>query len=91
MDHDQSTGLTITLQGKQHLIACPIGKEQALIDAADLLNQELGQFKARAATKSDEKAILMVALNLCNRILTAQEQTHQQNQRLIAKLLTVIE
>ncbi|MFH6952707.1 cell division protein ZapA [Pseudoalteromonas sp. XMcav1-K] len=91
MAQGDNQGLAITLLGKQHMIACPKGKEDELLAAANRLNDELNEFKQRAHTKSDDKVLLMVALNLCHELLSADAQHTKQMNQLIVKLLSAVE
>lgn len=87
MAEGDNRGLAITLLGKQHMVACPKGKEDDLLAAAHRLNTELNEFKQRAHTKSDDKVLLMVALNLCHQLLSSESEHSQQLNILISKLL----
>ena len=90
MTQGDNRGLAITLLGKQHMVACPKGKEDDLLAAAQRLNTELNEFKLRAHTKSDDKVFLMVALNLCHQLLSAESIHSEQLNGLVNKLLLAI-
>ena len=91
MTQGDNQGLAISLNGKQHMIACPPGQEDALLAAATKLNDELHQFKQRGQTRNDEKALLMVALNLCHQLLSIESTQKQDIQQLVNKIMRVIE
>lgn len=75
--------VSVEILGKTHHIACPEGQEQALRDAVAHLNGQVNQVKQRANNsnaRTDEKALLMAALNICHELLHAQQKLHDQEQ-----------
>ena len=60
--------LDIQLLGKDYKVACPPGEQQALLDAASLLNARLNEAAAKGKL-SGERLIAMVALNLAHELL----------------------
>lgn len=91
MSHENASGLEITLLGKKHLVACPLGQEQALEEAATKLNQALTEAKARSQFRSDDKALLMVALNLCHQLRSMEQSHEHQLAQLVEKLSSCVE
>ena len=60
--------LDIQLLGKDYKVACPPGEQQALLNAAALLNTRLSEASAKGKL-SGERLIAMVALNLAHELL----------------------
>jgi cell division protein ZapA len=69
--HTPST-LDIQLLGKVYKVACPPDEQQALLDAAGLLNTRLDEVAAKGRF-SDERLLAMVALNLAHDLLKQSE------------------
>ncbi len=82
MSETQQQRVNIVIQGKTHQLVCPPDKQQALTDAAELLNQKLSQVTSRSNVNSNERALLMAALNLAHELLDAQSEQQQANQQL---------
>jgi cell division protein ZapA len=61
--------LDIQLLGKDYKVACPPGEQQALQNAADLLNARLNEVAAKGKF-TGERLIAMVALNLAHELLS---------------------
>ncbi|MFY8273597.1 cell division protein ZapA [Pseudoalteromonas sp. SSDWG2] len=75
---DKGHSVKVNLLGREHQFACPQGQEQALLAAAENLNANVEQMRARSAIRNDEKALLMAALNLSHELLEAKAQLQQQ-------------
>jgi cell division protein ZapA len=63
--------LEIQLLGKDYKVACPPGEQQALLDAAALLDARLNEAAAKGKF-SGERLIAMVALNLAHELLSRE-------------------
>jgi len=75
-------------------VACPIGKESALLGAAAELSDRLTTANNSKSIASPEQALLMTALNLANDLLTANQQLkteQKENKQKIALLQSTIE
>ncbi|AQQ00097.1 MULTISPECIES: cell division protein ZapA [Pseudoalteromonas] len=89
MSELQNQRVTVELLGKEQQFACPEGQEDALIAAAKNLNDLVDKMKKRSTVRSDQKALLMAALNLSHELLEANTQAtveQQQQDQLIDKL-----
>lgn len=67
--------LDIQLHGKEYKVACPPDEQQALLDAAALLNARLDEVAAKGRF-SGERLIAMVALNLAHELLSKTADSH---------------
>ncbi|MCG7543332.1 cell division protein ZapA [Pseudoalteromonas sp. MM17-2] len=84
----------VNLLGREHQFACPPGQEQALLDAAQHLNESVEHMRQRSAVRNDDKALLMAALNLCHELLEAKSQLTEQQKmqsQLCSKLTSALE
>jgi len=75
-------------------IACPVGQETALMNAAQELTSRLTKTRANKALNNPEQAMLMTALNLADDLLKAQQQleiAQNDNQNKIELLQSIIE
>jgi cell division protein ZapA len=68
--------LDIQLLGKDYKVACPPAEQEALLDAAALLNTRLNEAAAKGKF-SGERLIAMVALNLAHELLN--QGSHSSN------------
>lgn len=66
--------LDIQLYGKDYKVACPPGEQQALQDAANLLNSRLNEVAAKGKF-SGERLVAMVALNLAHELLSQRSDS----------------
>lgn len=66
--------LDIQLLGKDYKVACPPDEQQALQNAADLLNARLNEVAAKGKF-SGERLVAMVALNLAHELLSQRSDS----------------
>lgn len=66
-----------SILGNEYSIKAPPGEEQALLDAARLLERTLAQTKRTYPTLVGDKLLVLTALNLCSRQMELQQE-HQQ-------------
>ena len=70
-------GIVVEIMGQQHQFACPEGQEDALLQAANLLNDKVEEIKQRSGIRNNERALLMVALNLSHELMVANTALSQ--------------
>ncbi|WP_232507013.1 cell division protein ZapA [Idiomarina piscisalsi] len=58
--------MDIKLLERNYKVACPVGQESALQQAADALNRRLEETKERTQLTNVEQIAVMTALNLCH-------------------------
>ena len=73
-----TTTLDIELLGKEYKVACPPGEQQALQEAADLLNARLNEVAAKGRF-SGERLVAMVALNLAHELLSQRSDSPSES------------
>ncbi|WP_338365808.1 cell division protein ZapA [uncultured Pseudoalteromonas sp.] len=89
MSELQNQRVTVELLGKEQQFACPVGQEDALIAAAQNLNDLVEQTKQRSSVRNEQQAILLAALTLSHELLEAKTHAsvaQQQQDQLIDKL-----
>lgn len=75
-------------------VACPIGKESALLNSAAELSDRLIKVGKSTSISNPDQALLMTALNLANDLLIAKQQLKaekEDSKKKIALLQTTIE
>ena len=67
----QATTVTITIQGNQYDLKCPVNQVDKLKSAAEMVHKKLGQVKVKVA--HGEKAAILTALNLAHELLESNQ------------------
>lgn len=62
-------GVTVTILGKEFLIACPENERQALIESAEYLDRKMREIHATGKVIGTERTAIMAALNIANELL----------------------
>jgi cell division protein ZapA len=82
-------GVTITILGKELMVACPEDERPALVAAARSLDQRMREIQDGGKVIGSERVAVMVALNLANELLQVQQQTSGMPLELDARLSTI--
>ncbi|WP_407314611.1 cell division protein ZapA [Pseudomonas sp. nanlin1] len=67
----------LSILGNDYSIKAPEGEQQALVDAARMLDRTLAETKRRYPTLVGDKLLVLTALNLCSQQMELQRE-HQQ-------------
>lgn len=78
--------MDIKLLERNYKVACPIGQESALQQAADALNQRLEETKERTQLTNVEQIAVMTALNLCHEWIQDQNEQSAKTAKLEEKI-----
>ncbi len=62
-------GVTVTILGKEFLIACPEKERQALLESAEYLDRKMREIHATGKVIGTERTAIMAALNIANELL----------------------
>lgn len=62
-------GVTVTILGKEFLIACPENERQALLESAAYLDRKMREIHATGKVIGTERTAIMAALNIANELL----------------------
>lgn len=63
-------GVTITILGKEFLIACQDDERDALLASAEYLDRKMREIHATGRVIGTERTAIMAALNIANELLT---------------------
>ena len=66
---DSAGGLTVTILGKEFMVACPDDEREALIAAAGYLDKKMREIHASGKVIGIERAAIMAALNIAHELL----------------------
>lgn len=66
--------LEVVILGKTYRFACPDGEQQALHDAAELLNDKLRELKEQTHVNGREELAVMAAVNFCHELNLVKQQ-----------------
>ena len=67
-------GVTISILGKELMVACPDGKRESLTAAARHLDQRMREIQDSGKVIGAERCAVMAALNLTNELLQLRQQ-----------------
>jgi cell division protein ZapA len=76
MSQDAADPVSVTILGKEYLIACPPAEREDLQKAATLLGSRLKEVRDGARTMGTDRLLIMTALNMANDLakLTARDE-----------------
>ncbi|MFD2632157.1 cell division protein ZapA [Idiomarina piscisalsi] len=78
--------MDIKLLERNYKVACPVGQESALQQAADALNQRLQETKESTQLTNVEQIAVMTALNLCHEWIQDQNEQSAKTAKLEEKI-----
>jgi len=67
-----STGVSVTILGKQFMVACPDDERQSLTTAAQYLDEKMREIQHGGRVIGAERCAIMAALNIANDLLQLQ-------------------
>jgi cell division protein ZapA len=69
-------GVTISILGKELMVACPDGEREALLAAARELDERMRDIQDGGKVLGGERVAVMTALNLANELLGLRRQNN---------------
>jgi cell division protein ZapA len=78
--------MDIKLLERNYKVACPVGQESALQQAAETLNERLIETKERTQLTNVEQIAVMTALNLCHEWIQDQNEQSAKTAKLEEKI-----
>ena len=69
MNSDNPQAVTITILGKEYLIACPEEERSQLVSSAELLDKKMREIRDSGKVIGTDRIAVMAALNLANELL----------------------
>jgi cell division protein ZapA len=67
-------GVTVTIMGKEFMVACPEGERDALAAAANFLDRKMREIQDSGKVIGSERCAIMAALNIANDLLDLRKQ-----------------
>ncbi|MFQ5755128.1 MAG: cell division protein ZapA [Acidiferrobacterales bacterium] len=67
-------GVTVTIMGKEFMVACPEGERDALAAAASFLDRKMREIQDSGKVIGTERCAIMAALNIANDLLDLRKQ-----------------
>ncbi|MCR4301256.1 MAG: cell division protein ZapA [Sulfuricaulis sp.] len=67
-------GVTVTILGKDFMVACPENERAALVDAAGYLDRKMREIHATGKVIGTERTAIMAALNIAHELLDLSER-----------------
>lgn len=71
------SAVEINILGKCYKMACPQGQEDALLGAAEILNEKIADLKQRTKIAKSEQLAVMAALNFCHELKLEQAKNNE--------------
>jgi cell division protein ZapA len=62
-------GVTVSIMGKEFMVACPEGEREALATAATFLDRKMREIQESGKVIGTERCAIMAALNIANDLL----------------------
>lgn len=62
-------GVTVSILGKEYIIACPENERQSLVEAASYLDRKMREIHSSGKVIGAERAAVMAALNISHELL----------------------
>ncbi len=76
---EETIPVSVTLLDKEFRVACKEGEEQALLAAAEMLNERMKQVRESGKVFGPDRIAVMAALNLTHEFLQQQAQFDSQS------------
>ncbi|MCV6588799.1 MAG: cell division protein ZapA [Marinobacterium sp.] len=70
--------VSVSLMGKEYMIACPPGAEAQLQEAADFLNSKMKEIRGSGKIIGLERIAVLAALNISHEYLQHNQQQNKQ-------------
>ncbi len=92
-----SEGVTVTILGKEFVVACPENERNALISAAAHLDKKMREIQTSGKVIGTERTAIMAALNISHELLELRSQggmpadVHQKLRFLQSKIDAVLQ
>ena len=71
-----ANGVTISILGKELMVACPDNERESLATAARYLDERMREIQDSGKVLGAERCAVMTALNLTNELLQLRQQTN---------------
>ena len=79
MSNDNAQAVTITILGKEYLIACPEEERNQLLSSAEFLDKKMREIRDSGKVIGTDRIAVMAALNLANELLHNKSMDGQRD------------
>ena len=83
---DSSQPINITILDKDYKVACPIGKQSALLASAKYLDTKMREVRSNSSIIGAERIAIITALNITNDLLNADNDNSHLNTNTASRL-----
>lgn len=66
---DAAEGVSVTILGKEFMIACPPHERESLVAAANYLDRKMREVQASGKVLGTERTAIVAALNIANELI----------------------
>ena len=73
-----ANSVSVSLLGKEYMIACPAGAEDELLRAASYLNEKMKEIRGAGKTVGLERIAILAALNISHELVKHDQQQEEQ-------------
>ncbi len=87
----QKEAVTVNILDREYRIACEPGERRQLLDAADLLDQQMREVRDGGNIVGVEKVAVLAGLNFANDLLKARAQEQQLADNVTARVKSLRE
>jgi len=71
--------VSVSLMGKEYMIACPVGAEEQLLQAAQQLDEKMKEIRGASKTVGLERIAILAALHISHELLQHNNQQDEHN------------
>ncbi len=83
---NENTTLTVTIVGKDYQVACPVGEEDSLREAAQYLHSLMESIRSSGRVVGLDRVAVMAALNISNELLQNRREHAAADARVTAQV-----
>ncbi len=83
---NENTTLTVTIVGKEYQVACPVGEEDSLREAAQYLHSLMESIRSSGRVVGLDRVAVMAALNISNELLQNRREHAAADARVTAQV-----
>ena len=83
---DPLAQVTVRILDKDYQVACPVDERTALLDAAELLNQQMRDIRDSGKVVGLDRIAVMTALNLANDLLKCRGREVRVSEDVMSRL-----
>ena len=82
----KSKALSVRILGKDYLVGCPEGEEDALLQSAKHVDAKMNEIRKAGKVVGTDRIAVMAALNLAHEMLSSTNQVENIDKKAMQKL-----